>query len=120
MRIAFNIFVRNTDDHPRNHGFLCEPEGLALAPLFDVVPTLARSGVGSEYFLAMGIGREGRLASGRNLCSSAAAFGLTPSKAKELVTALRSQIASTWRVIFSEAGFSEQDLALVAPSLGDR
>lgn len=37
-RIAFSIVVNNTDDHPRNHGFLRDRGGWKLSPLFDVNP----------------------------------------------------------------------------------
>jgi len=37
-RIAFNIAVKNTDDHLRNHGFLLTPGGWSLAPAYDVNP----------------------------------------------------------------------------------
>jgi serine/threonine-protein kinase HipA len=37
-RIVFNISVKNTDDHLRNHGFLLTPKGWILSPAFDVNP----------------------------------------------------------------------------------
>ncbi|MEI9909132.1 MAG: HipA domain-containing protein [Bacteroidota bacterium] len=33
-RIVFNISVKNTDDHLRNHGFLLTPRGWILSPAF--------------------------------------------------------------------------------------
>lgn len=38
-RIVFFICVSNIDDHLRNHGFLLEPNGWALAPAYDLNPT---------------------------------------------------------------------------------
>jgi serine/threonine-protein kinase HipA len=40
-RIAFNVMVKNTDDHLRNHGFLLTPDGWELSPAYDMnaVPT---------------------------------------------------------------------------------
>ena len=35
-RIAFNILVKNTDDHLRNHGFLLKGKSWILSPLYDV------------------------------------------------------------------------------------
>ena len=35
-RIAFNILVKNTDDHLRNHGFILENGSWVLSPLYDV------------------------------------------------------------------------------------
>lgn len=37
-RIIFNISIKNTDDHLRNHGFLLTPKGWILSPAFDVNP----------------------------------------------------------------------------------
>ena len=35
-RVAFNILVKNTDDHLRNHGFLLKDGKWILSPLYDV------------------------------------------------------------------------------------
>ena len=37
-RIVFNIFVSNTDDHLRNHGFILTDKGWILSPAFDLNP----------------------------------------------------------------------------------
>jgi serine/threonine-protein kinase HipA len=37
-RMVFNIAVKNTDDHLRNHGFLLTAGGWALSPAYDVNP----------------------------------------------------------------------------------
>ncbi|HMH32228.1 MAG TPA: HipA domain-containing protein [Puia sp.] len=44
-RIVFNISVKNTDDHLRNHGFLLTPEGWILAPAYDVNPVYHGTGL---------------------------------------------------------------------------
>jgi serine/threonine-protein kinase HipA len=38
-RIIFFICISNTDDHLRNHGFMLEPNGWSLAPVYDINPT---------------------------------------------------------------------------------
>ncbi len=38
QRIVFNIFVSNTDDHLRNHGFILTDKGWILSPAFDINP----------------------------------------------------------------------------------
>ncbi len=48
-RMVFNILVRNTDDHPRNHGFLFDASGVALSPAYDIVPSLTHPGVGTGF-----------------------------------------------------------------------
>lgn len=35
-RVAFNILIKNTDDHLRNHGFLLKGKYWQLSPLYDV------------------------------------------------------------------------------------
>jgi serine/threonine-protein kinase HipA len=37
-RIVFNIYVKNTDDHLRNHGFLLTEKGWILSPAYDLNP----------------------------------------------------------------------------------
>lgn len=37
-RIIFNIAVKNTDDHLRNHGFMLQQRGWVLSPAFDLNP----------------------------------------------------------------------------------
>ncbi len=35
-RIVFNVYIRNTDDHLRNHGFLLSDQGWTLSPAYDL------------------------------------------------------------------------------------
>jgi serine/threonine-protein kinase HipA len=37
-RIVFNISIKNTDDHLRNHGFILSSKGWLLSPAYDVNP----------------------------------------------------------------------------------
>jgi serine/threonine-protein kinase HipA len=38
QRIVFSLFVSNTDDHLRNHGFILTEKGWTLSPAFDINP----------------------------------------------------------------------------------
>lgn len=117
LRIAFNILVHNTDDHPRNHGFLVQQEGVALSPLFDVEPALRRPGVGTESFLAMSVGGpQGRLASLDNLRSATAIFNLKPTDADAMIAQMQTNVAVFWREELHAAGFDERALDTLAPS----
>jgi serine/threonine-protein kinase HipA len=44
-RIVFSICVSNTDDHLRNHGFMLQDSGWALAPAYDMNPVPDGSGL---------------------------------------------------------------------------
>lgn len=108
-RMIFNILVRNTDDHPRNHGFLVgDDTPLALSPAYDIVPAPARAGVRTDFRLAMSIGAHGREATLDNALSSAARFGLTGKEAREIIERMIETVR-TWRKFFHEQGVSERD-----------
>ncbi len=115
-RMVFNILVRNTDDHPRNHGFLVESTArMALSPAYDIVPTPTLSGVGSDFRLAMSIGKHGREATLTNALSHAARFGLSDKEARAVVGQLIESVRS-WRDHFEQCGVSGHDLDLLTPS----
>ncbi|MGB4399455.1 MAG: HipA domain-containing protein, partial [Daejeonella sp.] len=44
-RIVFNIMVKNTDDHLRNHGFLLYQDGWELSPAYDMNAVSAGAGL---------------------------------------------------------------------------
>jgi serine/threonine-protein kinase HipA len=115
-RMAFNVLVRNTDDHPRNHGFLVREGEIELSPAYDIVPTLTQAGVGTEFRLAMSVGDEGREATLQNVLSRAAQFGLSASEAAQLIDGMRATCRE-WRACFREAGVSDRDIEIVAPSM---
>lgn len=115
-RLIFNILVRNTDDHPRNHGFLVERGGrLILSPAYDIVPSMALPGVGSDFRLAMSIGEQGREATLENALSRAARFGLSDKEARDIIGQLL-EIVSGWREHFAGRGVSGRDLEMLEPS----
>lgn len=109
-RMIFNILARNTDDHPRNHGFLHKNGVWRLSPAFDITPTEARPGIGSEFHLAMSVGNYGREASLENALSMPERFGLTPEIARGIVKDMMNVVAD-WRNTFHECGVSERDIA---------
>jgi len=115
-RIAFNILVRNTDDHPRNHGFLAQNDGVRLAPLFDVEPSMAQPGVSTEFSLAMSVGPTGRLGSLSNLCADARVYNLTRSAAEKLCDELRDAVANSWEKIFADCGIGKTEQDAFAPT----
>ncbi|MBK5276869.1 MAG: HipA domain-containing protein [Desulfuromonadales bacterium] len=105
-RMLFNVLCRNTDDHPRNHGFLWGKRATALSPAYDIVPTLARSGVTTEFALSMSLGDQGREASLANALSMHARFGLTRSAAELLIDDMRKCVGQ-WERHFTACGVSE-------------
>lgn len=44
-RMVFNIFISNTDDHLRNHGFILTSKGWILSPAYDINPSVDKDGL---------------------------------------------------------------------------
>ncbi|MBM4218270.1 MAG: type II toxin-antitoxin system HipA family toxin [Gammaproteobacteria bacterium] len=109
-RMAFNVLIGNTDDHLRNHAVIDFGEGYRLSPAFDVMPWPASGG---ERVQALGVGRQGRLASIENVLSDAQQFGLKPDAAAAELTRLQAVIQRDWRDAFRNAGVAARELALV-------
>jgi serine/threonine-protein kinase HipA len=108
-RMVFNILCNNTDDHLRNHGFLWDTKGSGwrLSPLYDVVPFPQ---LAQERYLAIGVGKAGRLATLRNALSEASSFGLSPHEAFGLASTMQQQVKVTWCQVFKDAGLSAGDI----------
>ncbi len=114
-RMAFNVLIGNTDDHLRNHAVIDFGDGYRLSPAFDVMPWPASGG---ERLQAIGVGRQGRLASIENVLSEAQLFGMKPDDAAAEVTHLQAAIQREWRVAFQNAGVTERELVLVERIIG--
>ncbi|MCK9296184.1 MAG: type II toxin-antitoxin system HipA family toxin [Desulfobulbaceae bacterium] len=109
QRMAFNAFCRNTDDHPRNHGFLVKNGNLSLSPAYDIVPSAAKIGVGTEFSLAMEIGARGRHGTLENLLSKYGQFGLRPEEAKGLLFEMAKTVVD-WKQHFHKSGVSDSEI----------
>jgi serine/threonine-protein kinase HipA len=114
-RMVFNILVRNTDDHPRNHGFLFDASGVALSPAYDIVPSLIQPGVGTTFSLAMSVGVAGREASLENALSRAVRFGLSNEEAQAVVEELVETVRG-WRNHFASVGCPDFETRALEPS----
>lgn len=108
-RIAFNIIVRNTDDHPRNHGFLRENGYWHLSPAFDITPTASIKGITSAARLTMSCGDFGHEASKENLLTSCGIFGLSKEEGSAIFDNVAKTISQNWRNVFDEFDVSEGD-----------
>jgi serine/threonine-protein kinase HipA len=103
-RMIFNILCRNTDDHPRNHGYLIKDGRLILAPAFDITPTASRSGVSTTTDLAMIIGMNGRSADMENALSACSRFALTREDAENIISSMTEIFLGEWERLFDYYG----------------
>lgn len=111
-RIAVNIIVRNTDDHPRNHGFIFSGNRWRLTPAFDITPTRSSPGISTIGRLAMSPGKFGREATCENLLSRCGEFNLDIGQAGAIFNSIEATISLSWRKVFAETGVSEEDTKL--------
>lgn len=111
-RMVFNLLCRNTDDHPRNHGFLWSDKGLVLSPAYDIMPAPTRAGVGTEFLLSMALGERGREASLINAVSMSRRFGLAGIEAGRVVDDMRRCVAK-WEEHYRTHGVSDADIEAI-------
>lgn len=78
-RIVFFICVSNTDDHLRNHGFLLQDRGWALAPAYDMNPVATGGG------LSLNISRDDNSASLDLARSVASTFRIGEERREEII-----------------------------------
>jgi serine/threonine-protein kinase HipA len=114
-RMVFNIMVRNTDDHPRNHGFLVVGEKIELSPAYDIVPSFTQPGVSMDFDLAMSVGKNGRVASLENAMSRSSRFGLSDKESQGILGEIAEAVRH-WRDHFEESGVTNKELDALQPS----
>lgn len=105
-RIAFSIAVHNTDDHLRNHGFLRQKSGWALAPAFDLNPNpdLAASRVTS-------IGGASQPSDEVDaLLAYSESFGLTNTQARSVLREVVDAVGN-WAAVARRNGVSAAEIA---------
>lgn len=105
-RIVFNCLISNTDDHPRNHGFLYQSKSYHLSPAYDLVPQPSAS---YTRDLAMPFGLQGRVIRLENILSSDTDYGIDKTEAKAIYDEMKSRLVR-WQSFYKEVGVSENDL----------
>ncbi|HUY54861.1 MAG TPA: HipA domain-containing protein [Candidatus Nanopelagicaceae bacterium] len=107
-RIVFSVLTSNTDDHLRNHGFLRQGRGWALAPAYDMNPSPEASG---HQATAVGIDDT---RSSLELCVEVSSeFRLQLAEAKLIVASIAAA-TSTWRQEATRMGLPAQEVARMA------
>lgn len=109
-RIVFNILVRNTDDHLRNHGFIYSGDGWRLAPAYDVNLNPG----GTQHALA--IDEHDHSGDLQLALSTASAYGLNAATANEILAHVRS-VLGTWHAAAKSLELTRADIALIKPVL---
>lgn len=101
-RMVFNIAIKNTDDHPGNHGFLLTNEGWKLSPVYDLNPEA--EGVG----LTLNISEHDNSLDFELALSVAQYFRVKTEKAKSILREI-TLVTGQWRKIAGDAGLSKAE-----------
>lgn len=103
-RVVFTILISNTDDHLRNHGFLCDAAlGWRLSPAFDMNPTPVDL---KPKFLSTAVDMENNEASLELALSVAKHFALDIDAALAIAKDV-AQSVSQWRRVAASVGLSK-------------
>lgn len=131
-RIVFNTLIRNTDDHPRNHGLICDsmaPHQWRLSPAFDLVAQRAAGvtpGLSMAYLFDQPT--RGRKLVKRRLVSAASRadlvlaasthYGYQQEEAERYFEEARALVRGTWRQALIEAGMPADETERYRGTLG--
>jgi serine/threonine-protein kinase HipA len=99
-RIVFNIFIANTDDHLRNHGFMLTDKGWILSPAFDINPN--ENGTG----LSLNISLDDNSLDLELPLVLINYFRLNKEKALNIIETIRKSV-SNWRIVAKKFGLSK-------------
>ena len=108
-RVAFNIAVRNTDDHFRNHGFLLTPQGWTLSPAYDMTPTL-------NDFQSLLINSSTNQSSLRILLDSSDEYMIERGDAQRIVEEV-CQALRGWKPLATQLGIAKREIDMFEPKM---
>jgi len=101
-RIVFNICVKNTDDHLRNHGFLLTKEGWILSPAYDINP------IESGTALKLNISEDDNSLDLDLALEVSIYFRLNKSKAENIIKEIKKSIKK-WKSIAGKLGIPKSE-----------
>lgn len=107
-RVVFNILVRNTDDHLRNHGFIYAGSGWRLAPAYDVNCNPS----GTQHALA--IDERDHTGDVQLALDSAGIYGLKAGAANQILARVRA-VLGTWRDKARRLQLRREDIESIEP-----
>jgi serine/threonine-protein kinase HipA len=108
-RIVFNIFISNTDDHLRNHGFILTENGWTLSPAFDINPLIDKDG------LALNIDMDNNSLDLDLVKSVGKFFQLSLPEMDKIIKEVKKAV-SLWKDIAKEIGISRAEQKIMSPA----
>lgn len=108
-RMIFNMLVKNTDDHLRNHGFLLGEDGWDLSPAYDVNPNPRGNA------LTLNVSEDDNSLDPELALSVAIHFRLKHRESEAILNRIRTEITG-WAAIASKYGLSRREQETIAPA----
>jgi len=105
-RIAFYVFVSNTDDHLRNHGFMLTDRGWALSPAYDINPVATGGG------LVLNISKEDNSQDLDLVLSIAPYFRVGKDRANEIIQEIATVVRS-WPNMAKRLSIPSRELSVM-------
>lgn len=104
-RIAFNGVIGNRDDHPRNHGLLCEGGTWRLSPAFDLVPAFhPTEHLGLALPFIVVDGQRSSAVTAQRLIQAAPTFGVPTEEAYRELKTMLDTVQAEWLAMPTELG----------------
>lgn len=111
-RIVFNIAIKNTDDHLRNHGFISTRAGWTLSPAYDVNPVYFGKG------LTLNISETDNSLDFDVALSVAKYFRVAPKRANEIVLQIKKSVEG-WREIAMRYNIPREEQELMESAFNE-
>lgn len=105
-RIVFNIFISNTDDHLRNHGFILTDKGWILSPAYDLNPSIDKDG------LSLNIDMDNNSLDLDLAKSVGVYFRLTESDMDSIIFEIKSSVKN-WKNLANKIGIQRNEQMLM-------
>ena len=124
-RIVFNALIRNTDDHSKNHGLLCEDmrnQHWRLAPAFDLVAPISSAehcalAMAYRYVPASRRGKAeparlvSRVSQEDLVASACEHYGFEEAEALEYLRFAGLQVTANWKSLLAEEEMPADEIA---------
>ena len=108
-RVLFNIRIRNTDDHLRNHGFFVGGQGIRLSPAYDINPSVDRNE------LSLAIDETEATCDVSVAMNAYKSYGISAAQADNALRSVDTAVVD-WRAEANRFGIPKAEQALMEPA----
>ncbi len=113
-RIVFNIAIKNTDDHLRNHGFIWSRKGWILSPAYDINPNPDGS------CLSLNIMENSSLLDFNLALDTSFYYGVSRADGEKYIATVVSVVEKNLSIIAKKAGIGDRSIERMCQILTER